>query len=485
MKKPNIEDIFSALESYATPPPPEVWEGIAAQLDEPQRKKRTLFWWSVAASLVLGLSLGGLLLFSDDNLMKNDSKIETSNKIVIDESDQIKNKEQIQDSVTIIQNEKVNAIVSNNSDTAADVKEKHNLNQLKVSNQYGPQKPKESIKSSVTQKTQQNSLDKHVLHHKQLNNPLQNSSVTVFSQSNAVALESANNQTLQNQNTNSFSKKQIDSVNSVIKLKVANELQLLENLIAKTDETKDKLESIIQDERADKWSVGVYAGVANSTNYSNKKVLGAAVASKQSAGFGLKTNYKLNKNWGVSAGLKISELGQSLANVSYYNKQTNLAMGIMTNDFFKVNQNVAYLSSDNNYVFGTDNSNNKSSAAEELASTSATATIDQNLQYLEMPLEISYSLFTTKKANIRFNTGGFLGKLISNEVTLDGTSIGKNLQVNDFVYGSKLSSTIQYEVLKKTNLFVEPGMNYYINPIKNNSFNQFQWGLNFGINVNF
>ena len=68
---------------------------------------------------------------------------------------------------------------------------------------------------------------------------------------------------------------------------------------------------------------------------------------------------------------------------------------------------------------------------------------------------------------------------------LNGNSIGENKNVNEFVYGTLLSSTLQYEFYKKTKFFIEPGMNYYINPLENQSFNQFQWMFNVGLNVSF
>ena len=114
-----------------------------------------------------------------------------------------------------------------------------------------------------------------------------------------------------------------------------------------------------------------------------------------------------------------------------------------------------------------------------------TGNLDQNLRYVEMPLEVSYSVFSKNKASINLNTGGFVGKLISNSVSIDGSSMGENVNANDYVYGSTLSSTIQYRVYKKTNVFVEPAVNYYVNPLNSQSFNQFQWGLNFGLNVSF
>lgn len=461
MKKPDIETIFSALDNYATPPPPDLWNGIAAQLDEPKRKKRAIFWWPVAASLVLGLSLGSMFLFSEKDSPNKQINNNDKNNVVIEETKHTNN--QLQDSTLL--NSSTNAIseTNNNNQSVQTQSKSHNQKVTLVAQNS----------KTETQNVQE---------------PTQNSIADLnfnTESKNKTATESNKN-----------NQQQVVSNDSVTNSKIAKELHQLENALAKTEEPTTSSKKADKSSVTEKWSIGIYAGIATSENYSNKKVLGADVVSKQSTGYGIKTNYKLNKKWGVSAGIKVNELGQSLANVSYYNKQSTLPMGVSNNNIFRVNENVAYLSTNQNYVFATDNSKNTKASNDVQNSPNvgntnanstenATATIDQNLQYIEIPLEISYAVFDSKKTNISFSTGGFMGKLISNEVTLDGTSIGENLNVNGFIYGSKLSSTVQYEVLKKTHLFVEPAMNYYINPIKNNSFNQFQWGLNFGVNVNF
>jgi hypothetical protein len=111
--------------------------------------------------------------------------------------------------------------------------------------------------------------------------------------------------------------------------------------------------------------------------------------------------------------------------------------------------------------------------------------LSQKVQYLEMPMEVSYAILNKGKARINVNTGGFVGKAISNEVLLNDNSIGKNEEVNEVVFGTLLSSTLQYELFKKTKVFVEPGMNYYTQPVQNQNFNQFQLIFNFGLNVSF
>ncbi|WKL45743.1 hypothetical protein Q1W71_12315 [Flavobacterium pectinovorum] len=257
------------------------------------------------------------------------------------------------------------------------------------------------------------------------------------------------------------------------------ELQNLERgIVTVTPETKKEKEdkAIAKNE---KWAVEVFAGVANSENYKNEKTLGNVNDSKQSNSYGVKTKYKINKKWAVSSGVKFNELGQSIANVSYM-RTTNAFL--TSSDYFNQNATVAtsHITNNANYIFVPTNTIMalKSDNVEK-------GKLDQNLRYLEVPLEVSYSIFNKNKTNISLNTGGFVGKLISNDMALNGSSIGENVNANDYVYGSLLSTTVQYRIYKKTNVFVEPAMNYYINPLNEQSFNQFQWGLNFGLNVSF
>lgn len=255
------------------------------------------------------------------------------------------------------------------------------------------------------------------------------------------------------------------------------ELQNLEKGII-TPEVKNEKKKDPKTTNVEKWALEVFAGVANSENYKNDKTLGNVNDSKQSNSFGVKTKYKLNKKWAVGSGFKINELGQSVANVSYISTKNNAFLG--TSDYFVQNATVPQIATNDGYVLVSNTTKNAVNS-----NNIQSGKLDQSLKYIEMPLEVSYAVFSKNKASISLNTGGFVGKLIANNIALDGNSIGENANANDFVYGSTLSSTVQYRVYKKTNVFVEPAMNYYINPLSSQSFNQFQWGLNFGLNVSF
>ncbi|CAD0005105.1 hypothetical protein [Flavobacterium salmonis] len=279
-----------------------------------------------------------------------------------------------------------------------------------------------------------------------------------------------NNQNKNSEYTNLLTK--VDSLQLV-------ELQNLEKGIVEVKTEKDKESKSIPN--SEKWSLDVFAGVANSQNYGKQKTLGNVNESKQTNSYGVKTNYKLNKKWAVSSGLKINELGQSIANVSYY-QTSEIASYPAISDYLIQSPAVVApkITTNSSYVFVSKNTQNalKSDNTEN-------GNIEQSLKYIEMPLEVSYAIFSKSKTSLSLNTGGFVGKLISNNVTLNGDSIGDNLNASDFVYGTLLSSTLQYRLYKKTNVFVQPGMNYYINPLTKQTFNQFQWAFNFGLNVSF
>lgn len=529
MKKKKIEDIFSSIENFSSVPPPELWAKIEEKLDEPKKKRVTAIWWSLAASLLIGLAItSGLYFNSNENdtlnnnnvvldNQENNSKSNTTpatiNDTTLDSTTTISVAESVSSTTNKISNN--NQESTKTTTTSINKKEKPSLNNnastslseqdsIEISNTINNNKSKsiassksnnvarlakEDTNTSLTKQNETKVSDHLNINKKEeiaLNSNGKSSSQNdINSSSNRLSTTRVDNDLKTNQNKeialNTSSEKNITSFNdSLNKAQIALELQQLENrLNNKEDKDEPKTE---KDLLKEKWSVGLYAGVASSQSYGNKKSLGNEIESKQNTGYGIKTNYKLNKKWAVSSGLKVNELGQSVANVSYYNKQQNTLSAGITNDFFISSPSTEYISTNKNYVFSSDNSNQK---IQGNGSNNLTGNIDQQLQYLEMPLEISYSVLSTKKAAIMLNTGGFIGKLISNEIFLDGNSIGGNLDVNNFVYGSKLSSTLQYEVLKQTRLFVEPGLNYYINPLKTQSFNQFQWGLNFGVNFGF
>jgi hypothetical protein len=529
MKNKEAKSIFSSLENYSSIPPPELWDKIEAQLDVPKKKKRAIVWWSIAASLVVGLSVPTILYFNFNRGNGLELNVENNASGVVLQKDlkeknndkQYNNKEQIENSnivgkgikkddlnynqvatttvpsaysktkdsskinslnqwrrkgkIQIAKNEsKSNVIVFNQNSTSAILKSKLPIE--KSAQAGNSNSSKNAIISNQNNNISEANKNKGIAENTIAKSEFVISKSVQVNQSNSIA--SNQNNDVSGSSRNKGITENTNSKDSLSKIK--SEVEQLEKTLVQLDKDKAKKKTV--PESTDKWSLQVFAGVMSSQNYSNEKALGNTVASKQSNGYGMKTNYKLNKKWGVSSGFKINELGQKIAGVSYYDKQ-NLYGAVssslpLANDNYvpnsSTNDQLVSISKNEEYLF----SSNGKSGLEK-------GDVTQNLKYFEMPLEVSYAILSKKKANISMNTGGFVGKLISNDIALNGSSIGENKNVNEFVYGTLLSSTLQYEIFSKTKFFIEPGMNYYINPLENQSFNQFQWMFNVGLNVSF
>ncbi|MDR7211401.1 hypothetical protein [Flavobacterium piscis] len=567
MKKQNIEDIFSSMENFSSVPPPELWDNIEEKLRQAKKKKAAVIWWSIAASLLIGLSVPSVLYLNSGSEISNpkNNSIQ-NNSVVIEENNRNSNKNKTRSAdnnnaseetvksnkntdINIVSSEEKkstqsnhNIIISNQNTTngIVSIQEKDwnaKTNSNKNPNPKDHQNPnlyndknslfrnkKETVAHQNTavnnaSKQEKDLTDKTYNQHSNSkqnqgsfvynNKSLKNEEKTLFNSNNQdvnnvfnpkdknviIASNTIENNTITTKRNKTELKTETSTTEKAIATTIENksksgiltvedsvqlaELQNLEKSIAASKTKKE--EEIKPVSNADKWSLELFAGVANSENIGKDKTLGNVNQSKQTNTYGVKTNYKLNKKWAVSSGLKINELGQSIANVSYMNAQNNAFLS--SSDYFiksTTTTTAPQITNNANYVFVSNNAKNSLKS-----DNFQTGNIDQSLKYIEMPLEISYALFNKNKTSISLNTGGFVGKLISNNVFLDGTSIGSNLDANDFVYGSLLSSTLQYRLYKKTHVFVEPGMNYYINPLSSQSFNQFQWAFNFGLNVSF
>ena len=631
MKKQNIEDIFSSIENFSSVPPPELWDNIEEKLHPRKKKKATIIWWALAASLLIGLSIPSVLYFNsntqDSNSLQNNSVVQEKNSnpdknntistsknnsekniklnkvqepaIVSSEAEnsaQSKNENNILNKNTVSNNasnqnadlkakthSKQNAVVNvaSNQGENSKVKTYHiqnsNSNQYSNTNSYidenviskkgvtivSNSKSKEEVNISAEKETLNNNpvivsnaisknnkntisqyetepksntkndvslTEKRVVIDSKNGSPeslikdkavagnsKNNSKSDVSPTGKAVVIDSKNgspekliNDKAVANNSKNNTKSDVSPTGKAVVIDSKNgsseklikdkavasnsksdvlltgqdsiQLAVLQNLEKTIAEGKSKKEeepkSVVPSN--EKWSLEVFAGVANSENLKKEKTLGNVNGSKQTNAYGVKTNYKLNKKWTVSSGVKINELGQSIADVSYMD--TSNTSGLLSSSDYLIKNvtTVSQITNNSNYVFVTTNAKNSLKS-----DNFQTGNIDQSLKYIEIPLEVSYALFNRNKTSISLNTGGVVGKLISNNLYLNGTSIGSNSDANDFIYGSLLSSTLQYRIYKKTHIFVEPGMNYYINPLNNQSFNQFQWAFNFGLNVSF
>ena len=115
------------------------------------------------------------------------------------------------------------------------------------------------------------------------------------------------------------------------------------------------------------------------------------------------------------------------------------------------------------------------------AETADDASATQYFEYIEIPLVIKYKLIDKK---IDFNILGGISThfLIGNNIYLEynnmNSRFSENVKVNTINYSSSLGIGIEYPVLSRLLLNVEPNFRYYINPlVKNPSYNIHPYSL--------
>lgn len=465
MKKDDIEKLISSLEDFSKTPPDDLWKGIEEKLDNPKTKKRFPFWRAIAASLVVGLGLLATFYSHPD----------THLAVPVEHQDGVVNQSRPMDRV---EKENVKSKIGTEKKVLYS-----RLSNSDVSDEN--QKQDHTTTVTTTKPIVFNSNNQKVSHSKKeviAENANQNTPDLVTKNEGLVQsteIKKKEKEAFLQQNPITETNKTV-AEKTVVDDKVKENpaaTDLKENALAEIAKEQQKKEKIALVE--DKWSMQVFAGINNSQNVKKQKSLGNTIESQKGYNYGVKANYKLNRRWAVSTGFKISELGQQVANVSYINSSKTLVN--ISKFSLAQPQEKGTITTNPNYLF-IPNNREKSVMANTFYEK---GNLSQKVQYLEMPMEVSYAILNKGKARINMNTGGFVGKAISNEVLLNDSSIGKNQEVNDVVFGTVLSSTLQYELFKKTKVFVEPGMNYYTQPVQNQNFNQFQLIFNFGLNVSF
>lgn len=505
MKKEKIETMFSSMENFSSTPPPELWDAIEKELDTPKKKKKVVAWWFAAACLLVGLGIPAYLFFqTSPDILPNSVGAGEATKTVYKAApspiDSSKNANTDNAIVTVTNDSlptlpsstysKVIGVPTNKGSKNNGLKQKFNsvANAGKEENlsPFANKHPKSNTSQKNSQLQGNSAAIVVTVNASQTNSKVDFSAATNESKAGTKTLNGqpsnkiSNEIVLENQFTDKTTAVTVTNTEAKTneQLQIQQELAVLEQK-AKGQEPEPKDKQDKKQQTLSKWSMQVIAGVNTSQNYNNQQTLGVKSEAQQGKTYGVTTHYKLNKKWAVGSGLKLNELGQQLKGVSYYNNQMVQGAGI-NGVIVAEKSDVNAISTNSDYIFLAQT---KSMAFNPMAFSSGD--IAQNLKYVEIPLTVSYVLFQKSKTNIQLNTGGFVGKLVSNQFFLNGEFIGASNQVNDMVYGTLLSSTLQYKVFPQTHLFVEPGMNLFSSPLKEQSFNQFQWSLNFGVHFDF
>lgn len=474
-ERKNIDKLFQEkLKNFETVPPKEVWDNIKIELEKKKKRRMIPLWWKfsgIAASLILGLWISNALLFDNSTneiIIQERSKITEDSKVKTSSSDnQFKRKERIvvtdsssNKKIIINQENKFKNFKKDKTDAfvVSDKKTKNNagsinlnsaqtLIETRISN-------KNNTKNNVLNETSNNDVNNNIVLAK---NTTEENKLTNRTNTNKLAL--LDNKTSNQANTLlEENKKSKETPNTQ-----PNELDKL---------LKEKEKKPIKQKKQPRWQINstvapvYYSSLVDGSSLdpqfeTNKKVYNT------SKSFGVGINYTINKKIKVRTGLNSLSVNYNTNDVPLNPTVGNGAS--LTIQGSSIDFGFAGISQHN---------------------PNPKISVNQQMGYFEMPLEISYSILN-KKMGVELIGGMstlFLNQnSISTALMQEKVSLGKANNLSNVHFSGNIGLGLKYEILKQIDFKVEPVFKYQINTYNslNSNSKPYIFGIYSGIGFSF
>ena len=542
--KKHIDRLFQeGFKDFEATPSDAVWENIEAKLNQKKKKRRVIpIWWryaGVAALLLLLLTIGGVYFnntaiipsnqvtdiknTAPPNLKKDDSTNLGPVKDAIVNTDSNENKRLDNTSPQIKKEPSSNKILPSKESSIVETSASKNNNESKQESNISTNKKQNAINKLLNTESnhavaknleEKNDSDKTPDASKnridftdnseenkgveRLQNTLKNGTVIVSDSEKSNQVIKQNNPSLIDKkrakkiiNNGSKNNNAITEVEKENTETTINEKEEENNLTI--EEAIDKTKNIIEEEEnLNRWSIAPNAAPVYFNTLGEGSSIDPQLNSNPKSGelnmsYGITASYAVNKKLSIRSGINRVNLGYNTNNVVAFQ-----SVGITSSS--RALQNVNAISTEN--TSSADNlslvsgESFKSGDIPETFSTTNTS-INQDLGYIEIPLEIQYAL-SNKKLGINL-IGGFSSfflnnnKIFSESESGTRTLLGEATNINKVSYSANFGLGLNYKISKKIDLNLEPMFKYQINTFNNTSgdFKPFFIGVYTGFAIKF
>lgn len=536
-EKKNIDKLFKErLKDFEVAPSDAVWERIEHELHGEKRKKRRVIpiWWQiagVAAVLALLFTVGNIVLDGDnktspDTEIVDTEKLDTKSSEAFDSttkpSDTNKTENNSNSSVVKQDTSEETSKNTGQEDVTTSEASKQN-NSVATSKDHTNQNTntKEDYKKSAVIKNKSQS-ENAVANRDDAKLPKDKKDITTNNNSkkNAVANQSnevkSNNDPNQKNNPEDL-KKEASEMDKLIKsaqksdhTKVATttnsseketsisavdsskidillkEENAIEKAIADAEKDKDSTQEVIAPIK--RWTVApnvapVYFNTLGKGSPLDDQFTDNAKEGDITMSYGVKGSYAISEKLKIRAGVNKVDLGYSTNNILVFDGTSSSGARMqMQNVKFHDSLNTnAYVSADN-FSFTT---------GPQILFTKEQGSIDQQLGFIEVPIELEYSLID-KKFGLNL-IGGFSTLFLSNNEVYsvqsngDRTLLGEATNINDMSYSANFGIGVNYNISKQLRFNLEPTFKYQINTFNETSgdFQPFFIGVYTGLSFKF
>lgn len=508
----NIERLFQEkFKDFEAIPPHNSWEIIAGRLKEKKKKKRVIPFWFQFSEIAASLFIIGALIwnFSKSShtteisapknqtvnrnnetrkLLKKESIVEEVQKTKENQQKQSLNSDKDKLESVIVSNEKYKKTRTTESKVGENSKNK-NIQKSKITHE-------ENLISDAVKIKVKSKSDK-------INNPIANQTRKKYVFKNDDLLNNSGdrkkseiifknksfNETLISKNDehtkkHNFISNDIEIQDSTLVADISNETNPLEELLKEKEEGKNADEK----GRRNKWAISTNA----SPVYFNSIAQGSSLDSQ----------FNLNdKSYATTFSVGITGIYSLTEKLSLRSGINTIVLRHNTNDVFfdarisDVSQNIPTISRNatgSNMLFTskTDVPISLSGDVENVSISNNLGSLEQNISYVEVPLELSYKLLD-KKFGIEVIGGMstlFLNQnnisLIANGVEME---IGRANNLNDIHFSSNVGLGFRYSFWKSFDANFQPMFKYQIKTLSENfgNFKPYFIGLYTGVSFSF
>lgn len=320
-----------------------------------------------------------------------------------------------------------------------------------------------------------------------IENTINNSSNNTVADINSTGSNSLNEVGKNIENTDTLSSGVVANAIAKDTLPLVN-VEQAENPLEKLLKEKEDNKKIADEkEKLSKWAVN-----SNVTPvYFNSFTEGSPISEdfitntknfNNSLSYGVGVTYQINKKLAIKTGINNLSLDYDTQDVAYYTsyKEQNTAK---TN--IQRNEKSKYIVLENQKRTSVNLIENQ-----VLISGQNEGYLNQKMQYLELPVELSYSLIN-KKFGVALKGGFSTLILTENKISMVSESqqmeIGKATNLNNMHFSTNLGLGFSYNFIKNFQLNLEPMLKYQINAFTTNSgnFKPYIVGISTGLSYKF
>lgn len=524
--KKDIGKLFKErLEHIEHSPDAGLWDNIASELDASSKKRMTPFWFYFGGLTIVSILLSiwflrpEIIAVKTQKTSNNPNKTTQEDKLTSAPNDTANYKEFIKNIDTsnkvdtssnftpsIQTRAGANAFIANGKQSSQQIKIFRSIN-----NSISPQK------KSITDKQirLQVSSDK-ITHTSQYSNNTQedkNRSIAPSTPSNkitnslmSIGDESKNSRTEtkariayetrikqeledapveQRQEAREWSRKQIkkkqDSLAQIQQKLLAEDLRKKSPKEKKpktpSDREEDRQKAIEYDIAISPYtSILNYGSITKASSIDDRLVNNPREAIS-TVGYGVHLDYKLTENVSI-------RLGAGYTPLKY---RTNNFQVAITNGSI----NIFELSAINTNDLNGSGTTGNSPQAISFFTTNNVVSIQQDISYIEVPLDVQYR-FINKRIALSINPGISVFLLDNNEIFATADSgqsifVGRDTNLNDLSFAFNLGLGGHYNINRKWRANIEPVFRYQLNPYNNSlsNFRPYYIGVQFGMSYKF